>query len=102
VRHTIAFDELRLDHPPSLRVLKKLTDEVSSCKSLDLSVYDLDDEKSRALAELLDKFKGTLVELKCDVDNESDQKEVISFLNDCKTLKRLTRKTGANGIGRST
>jgi hypothetical protein len=77
-KNAVAFEKLVLRFPTAQQLIK-LKEEVSICKSLDLSVMDqLDDDTTLILSKLLDKFKHSFVELNFSWYFYSDGQSVIT------------------------
>jgi hypothetical protein len=85
--HSVAFDHLEL-HGPSYKLMLKLMEEVSACKSLDLLIlvrnFDVEDILSNFLHKLSRTMKSFKVAIECSVD----QKFTTTFINSSR-LQRL-------------
>jgi hypothetical protein len=86
---SVGLNKLSLRNPSTAH-LNKLKDKVSFCKCLSLKFCThLDKETTAVLAELLDKFKISVVQVKCRVRDERDYPVITSFLNKCGRLRML-------------
>jgi hypothetical protein len=95
IKNKVRFDKLIL-RDPSAKLLGRLIDNISTCWSLDLTLTNdhLDKDTTVILTKLLDKFKPSVVEFECDIQDQGAQEVVTSFINDCTRLRFLTIDCG--------
>jgi hypothetical protein len=71
---------------PSEKLLSKLKDKVSVCKSLEIDDFS----SSSGISKFLSKFEHSVVELNCVTFNEEEAKVITSFVNGCTSLRSLS------------